>query len=420
MITPRSWQLPAIEKAVQVLWNSSVVINASDTGTGKTYVALFTARQLGIPVFVIAPLAVHTMWRQVAAAIGVPLVDVINVDKISRACSKYYDGQWDLPEGTLVVWDEVHKGASGIKSKATEGLARLKALMPSVKVLAQSATIADSPLQLRGLGYLLGLHKFNPTSYYNWCRQHGCTSSPWHTGLEFPRGPKGQREMRKIHEQIQDRLIRLKIADLPEFPECDTQATLFDLDSEYLEEIKAIWDEFDETLKKPNTNPLTEMLRARQRTELLKVPLLIDLVEQHLEEEKSVVVFVCFRDTLSALELKFGTRAALIHGDQKDRDRHIEAFQNNERHICIATAQAGGVGVSLHDVRKERPRVALLTPSWSASDTKQCLGRIHRDGGTKALQIFVLAAGTVEERIHKQLSMKLNRLAALTDADLAI
>jgi len=420
MITPRSWQTPAVEKTVQVLSQQHVIVNASDTGTGKTYVALFAAKQLGLPVFVISPLAVHTMWRQTAAAIGVPVIDVINTEKVSRASTPYYDTKWHLPPGCLVVWDEVHKGASGIKSLATEALARLKAMVPGVKVLVQSATIADSPLQLRGLGYLLDLHKFNPASYYGWCRQHGCKNSVFHSGLEFPKGPKGASYMRKIHEAIRDRMIRLKIADIPDFPECETQATLFDLDAEYTKEINDIWETFDEELKKPNTNPLTEMLRARQRTELMKVPLLIDLVEQYLEENCSVIVFVCFRDTLAALELKFGPRAALIHGDQKDRDAHIAMFQNNERHICIATAQAGGVGVSLHDVKHERLRVALLTPSWSASDTKQCLGRVHRDGGTKALQIFVLAANTVEERIHKQLNMKLDRLSALTDADLAI
>jgi hypothetical protein len=418
MIEPRSWQKPAVEKLVSAFAKGSIVVNASDTGTGKTYVALFAAKQLGVPLFVIAPLAVHTMWRNTAAAIGVPLVAVINAEKVSRASSEYYDGKWHLPAGTMVVWDEVHKGASGIKSKATEALARLRALL-DVKVLAQSATVADSPLQLRGLGYLLGLHQFNPASYYAWCRAHGCKPSPFHTGLEFPKGPQGKKHMRLIHEQIQDRLIRLKIADIPEFPECETQATLFDLDAEYTEEITRIWEEFDKALTEPNANPLTEMLRARQRTELLKVPLLIDLVEQYLEEDKSVVVFVCFRDTLKALELRFGTDASLIYGDQPDRDRHIAAFQANERRICIATAQAGGVGVSLHDVHKARQRVALLTPSWSAADTKQCLGRIHRDGGTKALQVFVLAAGTVEERIHKQLSQKLDRLDALTDADLA-
>ena len=42
--------------------------------------------------------------------------------------------------------------------------------------------------------------------------------------------------------------------------------------------------------------------------------------------------------------------------------------------------QAGGTGLSLHDVNGEHPRVSLISPSFSAIDLKQALGRIHRAG----------------------------------------
>ena len=55
--------------------------------------------------------------------------------------------------------------------------------------------------------------------------------------------------------------------------------------------------------------------------------------------------------------------------------------------------QAGGVGVSLHDLHGGHPRMSIISPTWSGQDLKQVLGRIHRAGSkTPAIQkiVFVL------------------------------
>ena len=67
---------------------------------------------------------------------------------------------------------------------------------------------------------------------------------------------------------------------------------------------------------------------------------------------------------------------------------------------------------SLHDERKERPRVSLILQSWNSSTVKQCLGRIRRCNGTHATQHFVLAAGTVQERVAATLDASIRTMAA--------
>jgi superfamily II DNA or RNA helicase len=62
--------------------------------------------------------------------------------------------------------------------------------------------------------------------------------------------------------------------------------------------------------------------------------------------------------------------------------------------------------------------VALITPGWSAKTLKQVLGRIHRAGGTRAQQYFVLVAKTAEERVAKAIQRKLKNLEALNDDDI--
>jgi hypothetical protein len=49
---------------------------------------------------------------------------------------------------------------------------------------------------------------------------------------------------------------------------------------------------------------------------------------------------------------------------------------------------------------------------------RQCLGRIHRVGGSKVVQTFVLIAGTIEEKVQKSITNKLACLDTLNDGDL--
>ena len=413
-----SWQQPAIQRSLGLLrGDQGIVANTSDTGIGKTYITAQAIAALKARAYVIAPLGVQTQWRQVLEIYGVSGIDIINIEKLRTANTKWYhhDG-WHLPLNTVVVIDEAHKGSCDPKSKTAPMLARLKAT--GLPMVLQSATLADDPLKMRATGYLLGLHKFNPASFYRWCRQHACTSSPFHSGLEFSKGPRGRDAMAAINAALAPVTVRLRIADTPGFPECDTEATLFDLDAKYKKEVEAAYADMDAELKEPGVNELVEIQKARQRTELAKLKLLEDLIDDYRNEGKSVVVFMNF--TAPLLELRRRKGGVLIYGQQSRSERELakELFQDNKETLCIANCDAGGLGIDLHDVHHKRPRVALITPPWSATVVTQVLGRIHRAGGTRAQQVFVLAAGTVEERVHRAIKRKLGNLKALNDNDL--
>lgn len=419
------WQQPIALALREIMSRSPVGLNALPTGSGKTYINAWVAHELGLPTLVICPKSVISIWRTVMDGMGAQCLGVYNWESLKTGKHTFYKaGAWSLPPECLVLVDEVHKGASGPNTQTTRALGSLKAYR-GVRVLGSSATIADSPLKMRALGYLLGLHCFNNSSYYSWCRANGCYTSPFHSGLEFPKGKTGAEFMRRIHDKIADRMVHLSLDDIPGFPESLLEAKLFDLDNEYTEETNKIYAEMASELKKPHSNPLVIQLRARQRTELLKVPLLLDLTNDALAEGKSVVLFVNFRETMHHLadELdKAGTPWVSICGEQlaDERDASVRLFQDNAAPVCIAMTQAGGVGISLHDVKQERPRVSYINLNFSSSEMIQCLGRIHRANGTKVIQTFVLAANTIEERIHSVLSRKLVNIKALQDEDLML
>jgi superfamily II DNA or RNA helicase len=167
---------------------------------------------------------------------------------------------------------------------------------------------------------------------------------------------------------------------------------------------------------------LPEMLFMRMRAELSKVSALIEMTEDALDMNYSIVIFVNFLTTLKALESLAFDNVQTIHGEQKihDRELAIAAFQKDKARVIVSTIDSGGAGISLHDVTGVHPRLALICPTWRAVTLRQSLGRVHRAGGrSKALQKLVYAAGTIEETVADRVRGKLNQIDLINDADLA-
>lgn len=425
MFALHSWQQPLYYELLNK-WKASktqCVLNALPTGTGKTYIASEALRSLKRPVLVICPKSIIPKWHEVLGLADVkPVLDVINWEQIRRDNTQWWQqNKWIFPKDTVVVVDEVHKGCSGSKTKTTNMLGMLRAY--NVPVLMQSATVADSPLKMRAIGYLLGLHGFNATSYYDWCRRHACYNNPFHNGLVFSKGPLGTAALQRLHKVMADMMVRYDISKIPGFPTCQVSAELYDLEDHYKEAINNIYSDMETRIKEPHASPLVELQHARERVEHYKLEMMKDMVPDFIEEGKSVVVFVNFRSV--ALELydwayrAFGN-VSLVIGDQDNKEREANriAFQNNTNFLCICTTGAGGLGIDLHDIHHIRPRESILFPGWSAVDTIQALGRVWRSGGTPCVQRFILAAGTAEERVYKTLQRKMDNIETINDGDL--
>lgn len=427
MITLKPWQPASADKLTTALTQHKVACDTSDPGTGKTYVAAEVIRRANVKPLIIVPKSGVTGFRRVMEQAGITPHDVLNIEKLKTGktpwlSKKGRDYQWKAPGDSLLVFDEAH-GCGGIDSDNGKILALAKAY--GYPVLMMSATMATSPLRMRAPGYLMNLHEYRMSSFYPWCRAHGCYNSPFVLGkLEFPIGPGRIPHLQALHKAMEPYTARVRIADVPDFPECDIQPKLYDLDEKYTDQINAIYAEMDKEIASPNplAPSLVLKLRARQRVELIKVPLLADLVEEILEEGRSAVVFLNFREPLEQLKAALDVRgisSVQIYGQDSNRQVKIDLFQTGFARVFLIMSQAGGVSISLHDLDGQFPRTALLTPSVVAEHMKQCLGRIWRaDGKSKAIQQFVLAAKTVEEDVYKKMLGKIKSIDLINDGDM--
>lgn len=431
-------QKAAVAKLAAALRELNAVGNWSRTGTGKTVMTLAVAKELGLRPLVCAPLAAHGAWEAWSAELGVPLEGVVNPEKLKGGKTPWVSAagsgkattfRWNLDRTRcMVIVDECHRGLSGQKTAMGNMVAMLKP--QGIKTALCSATPFSSPLQMKTSGYLLGLHQFSASSFFRFCREHGARNSPWHRGLDFnPESSANRRHLQRIREKLHDRTVCLTVDDLSEyFSDNVVEPTLISLAERDRAEAKAIYAQMEEAVRKKNDNPLVEMGRARQRVELLAVPALADMVEDALAEGLSVYVAQGFKESVRRLEDCLRAKGvgdlAVLTGDTKpaDRKESERAFQNDEKRVFLATVDAGGMSISLHQLRPEqRQRTSIVRPTFKADALQQCLGRIHRAGGKMphpVVQRIVLCSGTIEDRVYRRLMAKSKNIAALTDSDL--
>jgi len=429
-ITPKlfDWQLGHAKVLMTSLLRNGYAKDGSDTGTGKTFVALYVAKKMGLVPFVLCPKSVVPSWKDTMLGFGYEPDEhhVYNYEKMIRGTNEFYDGKkWLLnPKKALVIFDEDHR-CKGAKSKNAKML--IAAKRAGLKILCLGATSCTNPTEMRALGYVLDLH--DDKGWWRWSLRNGCKRGLF-GGLEF-KGSKAA--LKRLHDHIYKSGIRgsrIKIADLPPgaFPNSNIIAQGYDISAR--SDIDLIYNDLKSELEaleaKKHTdtdNPLVAQLRARQEIELLKVPLFEELARDAYDSGNSVAIFVNFRETMEVLLRRLAglCEIRMIHGSQSGSERELQClgFQNDVARVMICTIQAGGTGLSLHDLNGKFPRVSLISPTYSAIDFRQCLGRIHRAGAkSPAVQKIVFASGTVEMRVCKLVKRKLDNLDLINDDEL--
>ena len=437
---------PQREHAVNLLnslYINGVASDQSETGTGKTYVAAWIAKNLNSPVVIVCPKVVIPSWTKVLSYFGIKAHCLINYEKLIRGNTEHLhfkDGKdntasdyvINFPKNSLVILDEVHKCKSAT-SKNSDFLIKLK--MDGYKSLLLSATTATNPLEMKAFGFATTLH--NLVSYRHFITSSGAYAGRY-GGFQIDlQSQKTIEAMSNIHNtlfnlyKVSSRMTRKMFDKI--FPDNHVMADCFDMGTNtdkinrvYLQ-MEAEMAALEESSINYSQHHFAIMTKARRMAELLKVPTMVEMIEDWYDEGISPVVFVNFTDTVEAIEKqlaknrKFDGKIARIVGGQSDkvRQKDIELFQSDVKRIMIANLAAGNAGVSLHDLIGNHPRGSIISPSYSAINLLQALGRIHRaEGKTKCIQKVMFAAGTIEVEACKRVQCKLNNLECLNDGDL--
>ena len=415
------WQVDPMKHLVGILRQHISAIDSSSTGTGKTYVACAVARELGLKLGVICPKAVIPSWAEATRYIGAEVKFILNYEALkSKKGAQFvtWTGAgypvWKInsDERVLLIFDEAHRCKDPSLSK--NALLLVSAVSQKIRHILVSATLAESPLHLRSAGFSLGLH--SGRDFWDWCAKLGC----WKDAYNGWRFNGSQNIMKNIREMIYPhRGVRIRAEDLGDkFPETVISADLIQADG-----VDKVYKQLTKRLEKVEKQTanyaqsvFTEILGARRRVELLKVPAMASMAKDAITEGSSVALFCCFNDTVEALQEELGCPAITGETPSLIREELKKEFQADKIPALILNIACGGVGISLHG---KRHRVALISPSWSAFELVQCIGRVWRAGVSNSIQRILFASGTIEEQVCTNVRAKIGRLETLNDGDTA-
>jgi superfamily II DNA or RNA helicase len=476
------YQKPHLQNMLNAFQNSSGVADGSDTGTGKTITAVALCKELNLKHAIICPLAVIPSWVKWCKKFEVEPVFIANYEafKINgnkygknevhfypfkvckflgiqappndvyttskQGCIKYLEKnvrsdfkqlleaykrvvkkpfpwakmkekqgfKWNIPQNTIMIFDEAHKCKGPYTINCDMLIASKK-----FPTLMLSATLGKSPRDLRGIGYILGLH--NLYDFNKWTMGLGCYVNKW-DGWECDSPLEAMLNVNKMIFPL--RGSRMKISDIPDFPEnlIIAEGYQSDIRDNFNDQYYKLLERIDqlEEMGNSTTEIFAEIIRFRQRAELLKVPLFVELAKDAIENQKSVAIFVNYTETRIEIQKAFNTNCA-IYGDQSEhiREQNIQSFQHGLERVIVVNSTAGGVGVSLHDEYGNYPRESIISPTYDAVIFKQVLGRIHRAGAkSKAIQRIPYLADTIEMKICESVNKKLDNMSAFNDGDL--
>jgi len=445
-------QIPHANVLLRSLTENGFALDMSETGTGKSYASAAIAREHRGPVVLISPKAVIPQWLKVLMKFGVKPLVVVNYEKIGRGNTPWMkwkklpdpmkpwkEGElrempfFKFPKNALVILDEGHRCKG---NDTTNAWMMIALTLQGYKVLVASATLATTAMEMRASGFLAKLHALY--NFTDFCRVHGATdvgkfgALTWDAEREEAR--RGMLLLNQYLFETSKIASRMRVEEFGDlFPESHIIAEAYDLGPNS-SKVQQVYEEMEHEIAKLekhcenySQHIFAIMMEARRKSELLKVPLFAEMVEDLFDEGKSVVVFLNFDDSLNALKArltktkKFDGLIGYIVGGQnaEQRQRHIDDFNSDKRRLMLTNIKAGGIGISLHDLNGKFPRASVVSPNFSAFELVQALGRIWRQGGlTKSYQNIVFAAGTIEENACRRVQARIDNLSTLNDADL--
>ncbi len=429
---------------INKLLEKNIALDSSDTGIGKTYVASAVCYELKRKPIIICPKTLIFNWISILQYYGVQYYDIVNYETIkngksyrdnkfkSRIKARYLDildivltksnptpYQWNVPSDTIVIFDEVHRCNYPSSGNGKLLLSVKQLISKKIPVLMLSATICEKISDMKIPFYLFDL--IPTTSTFNKYTRNISKKYSHHSS----NATKDNCRAIAIYEEIKPFTNRLKISDLGDiFPSnqiCCQQFYAAEYD-EIIQSYEKMASIINQLKEKPEKHHLVTIQKLKQEIELKKIPIFVEQSNIYMDEGKSVVILVNYLDTMNLLIDVLDIKCKIYGGQTiEERQKSINLFQSNKEFIIICQIRAGGVGISLHDIHGNHPRVSLINFPDSATDLIQALGRIHRSGAkTPALQRIIFVANVdYEMQIMQNINNKLTNLSAITDGDFA-
>ena len=367
--------LPHQQEGVEFILNNSSAFVCDDMGMGKTRTVIEAMIQRSqFPILVICPSALKLNWRnEIARWVGIDLeIDNLNQDIIItnyERMNKYKFEIQALPIKQLVL-DESHSFKEESSKRTQLALAWSRKI--PYKILISGTPMLNRPRELiTQMEILNNIHKVGGREKF---LEKYCNPRHSQYGIDY----SGCSDLQELHQTMNGIWLRRTKDDLEN-----------KLPTKTIVPIPII------ELKQPAPTSFRDIERYDRAVLHKKLDASVDFIEQLLERDEKVVVFVHHKDIGKALNMKFPDASVIVGGQSPvHRQINIDNFQLHDTQIIICSLQASAVGLTL---TASRCAVFIEYP-WSPALLAQAQDRVHRLGQDKDVFIFYLyGQGSIDE-----------------------
>jgi SWI/SNF-related matrix-associated actin-dependent regulator 1 of chromatin subfamily A len=416
------------KEAIQKLVENKKFILADDMGLGKTTSTIIASLEAGSKkVLIICPATLKINWKReienysdksVYIAEGKNFSTdsdfvIINYDIIKNFHDpkKKDDSQVLLANFDLVIIDEAHY----IKNAQAQ---RTKLINDIVKNVDRLWLLTGTPMTSRPIDYFNLLSLVDSPVAKNWLAY----VVRYCEGYQFKAGPRkvwnvmgasNLEELRDRTEGLTLRRLKENVLDLPD--KIITPVYLKLKSKQYEEVMGEYYDWYDKNPdeSKSLTVQFSKLTKVRQIIADEKITQTIEIAENIIEQDKKVIIFCNFTDSLEKITNHFGKIAVKLNGSMSKTEKQysVDQFQeNNKIKVFVGNIKASSVGITLTSAEA----VIFNDISFLPSDMAQAEDRAYRYGQkNNVLVYYPIFQNTIENIIYDIVNNKKKVIATV-------
>jgi SWI/SNF-related matrix-associated actin-dependent regulator 1 of chromatin subfamily A len=312
----------------------------------------------------------------------------------------------------LLVADEATylKNRNTLRYKSILGSYKERRKFPGIKtkhvIFLTGTPVMSRPVEAFSLLNFLDKERFN--NFYHFTQRYG--------------GWKGDavRNLDELHERTKDVVIRRKKTEVfSELPDKQRNDLFVELAPDDRREYDKLIDELFGQWRfsgKPTigTMPALQVFLAHQ-----KIPRVIEVINEYLDNDRSILIFCCFLEPLRRLETELGDEAVLFHGSLKTEERQeiTDDLSSGRKKVGLFSLKAGGMGID--GLQDRMDTVIFLDRDWVPANHEQAEDRTHRIGQKNAVQVYYMTIeNTIDEYMSDILTEKQKIASEIVDGEM--
>ena len=416
---PLSHQKDAIEK----LAGSKRFILADDMGLGKTTSTIIAALETNVKkILIICPASLKINWqreienytdRSVYIAEGKNFSTehdfvIVNYDILKN----FYDlkdsknSQITLGNFELIIIDEAHY----IQNGQAQRTKLVNSFSKDAKFLW---LLTGTPMTSRPMNYFNLLNLIESPVAQNWMAYaiRYCQGYQFMAGKRKIWNTSGASNLEELRDRTSKQVLRRLKTEVLDFPDKIITPVYLKLKSkEYVEVVGEYFDWYN--TKKEESKSLTiqfnKLMKVRQIIANEKIKSTIELAQNIIDQDKKVIIFTNFTDTLQQIHQHFGKQSVYLDGScsKPHRQHAVDEFQENDKiKVFVGNLKAAGVGITL----TAGEACIMNDLSFVPSDHQQAEDRAYRYGQKNSVSVYYpIFENTIEGVIYDILSNKKN------------